>query len=344
VLTALLLAWMLVADPIVEIAGLVPLGVVCMIRIARDLTHHELGWYEPSLIGATGAAVGIACYGERLLGSLGGFVVHRVGFQPRTLSELPSGVLDGGKEVLELFGADPAGLHGIQEALALLHLVSVALVGVAVVVAISRFFRVTLVDQVLVAAVVLLVLAYLGSTASLEGPHEIAMVLPFAAVLTARMLAAPLRVRMASTRLALVSGILAGVLVLAGFGYELAQPYQQPEDEPLASWLVAHNLDHGLAGYWDSSSVTVDSGSRVVVRAVDPDTLTPDLWMSDQSWYNPRSHHASFLVLDGSSASVPRPVRSEFGAPRQTYHVDGYTIFVWNQNLLRLHVLIRLVR
>jgi hypothetical protein len=74
-----------------------------------------------------------------------------------------------------------------------------------------------------------------------------------------------------------------------------------------------------------------------VVRAVDPDTLSPDGWMSDQSWYNPRSHHASFLILDGSSDSVPLPVRSEFGEPSQTYHVDQHTIFVWNQNLLRPH-------
>lgn len=145
--------------------------------------------------------------------------------------------------------------------------------------------------------------------------------------------------RMASTRLALVSGMMARVLAmggyLAGFGYELGQPYQQPQDELLASWLVAHHLDYGLAGYWDSSSVTVDSGGRVAVRAVNPATLTPDLWMSDGTWYDPKLHDASFLILDGSLDSVPRAVRSEFGAPRRSYHVGEYTIFVWNANLLR---------
>jgi hypothetical protein len=341
VLTAILLAWVLIADPIVEIAALVPLGVVCMIRIARDLTRREPGWYEASLIGASGAAAGIAWYSRRLLDALGGYEVQRVGFLPRTLAQLPAGVAQGTKQVLALFGADPVGLQGVQEALALLHLVSVVLVGVAFVVAISRFFRVTLVDQVLVVAVVVLVLAYVGSTASDEGAHEIAMVLPFAAVLTARMLAAPVLTApvLAAARPALVSGIVAGALVLggylAGFGYELGQPSTPPEDSALASWLVAHHLSYGLAGYWDSSSVTVDSGGRVTVRAVNPATLTPALWMSDQTWYDPKLHDASFLVLDGSPNPVPPAVRREFGAPARTYHVGQYTIFVWNANLLR---------
>jgi hypothetical protein len=338
VLAAVLLAWVGVADPIVEIAGLAPLALVCVIRITRDLARGKLGWYEPSLAAAAGAAAVMAWSAERLLRALGGYVVNPVPFQLRTLQEL-RGNVRGIQQVLELFGADFAGLHGIPAALAVLHLVSVVLAGAAVLRVSWRFFRITLVDQVLAVAVVLLVLSYLGTTASEEGAHEIAMVAPFAAALTARMLAAPILARAARVPRALVSGVMAGALVLggylAGLGYGITQPYQPPQDSALASWLVAHHLHYGLASYWQSSSVTVDSGGRAAVRAVDMATLTPYLWMSDEAWYNPTLHRASFLILDGSLGSVPRLIRREFGAPSQTYHVDQYTVFVWHQNLLR---------
>ena len=37
---------------------------------------------------------------------------------------------------------------------------------------------------------------------------------------------------------------------------------------PLAAWLQAHGLTYGIAGYWNASDVTVQSGDRVQVRAV----------------------------------------------------------------------------
>jgi hypothetical protein len=275
---------------------------------------------------------------ERLLRALGGYALHPVPFQLRTLHEL-RGSVRGIGQVLELFGADFAGLHGVPAALAVLHLVSVVLAGAAVLRVSWRFFRVTLVDQVLAVAVVLLVLIYLGTTASEEGAHEIAMVAPFAAALTARMLAAPILARAARAPRAMVAGVLAGALVLggylAGLGYGITRPYQPPADSALASWLVAHHLRYGLANYWQSSSVTVDSGGRVAVRAVNTATLTPRPWMSDEAWYNPTLHQANFLILDSSPNSVPRLVQRKFGAPSRTYHVGQCTVFVWHRNLLR---------
>jgi hypothetical protein len=338
VLAAVLLAWVLAADPVVELAGLAPLAVVCVIRITRGLARGELGWYEPALAAAAGAAAVMAWSAGRLLRALGGYVVNPVPFQLRTLREL-RGSVQGIYQVLELFGADPAGLHGIQAALAVLHLASVVLAGAAVLRAGRRFFRVTLADQVLAVAVVLLVLVYLGTTASEQGAHEIAMAAPFAAALTARMLAAPALALAARAPRALVPGVMAAVLVLggylAGLGYGITRPCPPPEDSALASWLVAHHLRYGLADYWQSSSVTVDSGGRAEVRAVAMATLTPYLWMSDEAWYNPALHQASFLILNGSPDSVPRLIRTKFGAPSQIYHVGQYTVLVWHRNLLR---------
>jgi hypothetical protein len=218
-LAAVLLAWVLVADPIVEIAGLAPLAVVCVLRIARDLARGTLGWYEPALAAAAGAAAVMAWSAGRLLRALGGYVLNPVPFQLRTLPEW-RGSVRGIQQVLELFGADVAGLHGIAAVIAVLHPVSVVPAGAVV----------------------------LGG-------------------------------------------------YLAGLGYGITRPCQPPQDSALASWLAAHHLRYGLASYWQSSSVTVDSGGRVAVRAADTATLRPYLWMSDQAWYNPALHQASFLIL-----------------------------------------------
>src|SRR6478609_5227756 len=43
-------------------------------------------------------------------------------------------------------------------------------------------------------------------------------------------------------------------------------------------------------------------------------------------------HYANFVVTDGpgSWAGMPRSVRLTFGQPARTYHVDGFTVQVWN--------------
>jgi hypothetical protein len=67
--------------------------------------------------------------------------------------------------------------------------------------------------------------------------------------------------------------------------------------------------------------------------------LQPDLWESKDSWYDPGSNRATFLVTDGASGFFnywqPDPAAlAAFGPPARTYHVGPYTVFVWEKNLL----------
>jgi hypothetical protein len=145
---------------------------------------------------------------------------------------------------------------------------------------------------------------YLLTTASHLAAHEVAIIVPFGAALAARTLVqakdrghtAP---RVRRVRLA---GFAAGILVPAGYaaglGYELTQPALPAANTSLAAWLAGHHLTYGLSGYWTSSSVTLDSGNQVQVRALMPCTMKPYLWMSDQTWYDPHTHYANFIVLD----------------------------------------------
>jgi hypothetical protein len=83
----------------------------------------------------------------------------------------------------------------------------------------------------------------------------------------------------------------------------------------------------------------VASGGRVVVSAVLPDAgdhLVPYLWESDLASYDPARHYANFVVADGPSAwpGMQLAAQLTFGRPARSYQAGGYTILVWNTNVL----------
>jgi hypothetical protein len=126
---------------------------------------------------------------------------------------------------------------------------------------------------------------------------------------------------------------------LGALVYGAAQPAAPPENQPLASWLVGHGLTDGLAGYWQASSTTVDSGGRVLVSGVTlggHGDLVPYQWETDDSGYNPSRHYANFVVTGGPlplSGAWSAAVRT-FGHPQRVYRYVGYTVMVWDTNLL----------
>jgi hypothetical protein len=129
---------------------------------------------------------------------------------------------------------------------------------------------------------------------------------------------------------------------LAGLARELSQPPADAQNHQLTSWLAGQHLHSGLSGYWESNVVTLTSGDRVQIRAVAPSDarLTPALRESKTQWYDPGRNTTDFIVLFPGVAGYPgftqeRAVLATFGQPERTYHVDSYTVLVWNRNLLR---------
>jgi hypothetical protein len=353
VLTGLALAWVLIADELVLIVGIVPLAVVCALRVLEAAVRERsmsralaARRYELSLIAAAAAAAGLAWVAERVLRALGGYIVAPVPFR-FTLHSLP-GSLHSLWAVPEIFGADYRGLSGGPYYTALLHMVSLALVVLALLLVARRFFSgAALVDQVLAVAIVLNIALFVLTTAGSEGPHEVADVAPFGAALAARMLAAP---RAAGAR---APGLVArrvravaygaGIVVLAGYlgglAHDAAQPASPPAFARVASWLQAHHLRYGLGGYWESSIVTVQAGEQVKVRALLKATLGPDLWLAKPAWYDPAAQQANFVVLSSAPGFKnnwePRALVSKyFGRPAHVYNFGPYTVMVWDRNIL----------
>jgi hypothetical protein len=359
VLTALLLTWALVADPIVYVVGVGPLGAVAAVRVIRGMVSDggswtgriARQWYDLSLGTAAVVATALAWVVNNLLSALGGYTVNRLPFYLVSWHNLHNNAPAGWK-VLGIFGANYAGLSGVWLLLAFLHLASVLLVLWALVRVAWRFFSVSLVDQVLAVAIVLNVGLFLLTNASEEAAHEVAIILPFGAALAARVLVRAVSGAAANDQAAASNGLsrrvrlasfVAGIGVLlgytAGLGYEISQPTAPPANASLAPWLLDHDLTYGLSGYWTSSSVTVNSGGRVEIRALLQYTMKRDLWMSNVSWYDPKLHYANFIVLDSRPGFMnhwePRAlIRKYFGRPARIYHTGPYTVLVWNRNLL----------
>ncbi|HEY6314098.1 MAG TPA: hypothetical protein VIY52_25330 [Streptosporangiaceae bacterium] len=342
-----------IADASVLLTGIIPLVLVCLVRACPGVmrgARTEPRWYELSLAGA-GAVAGLGFLAPRAIAALGGYREWPVLSGAGPITFWARGAKWTFQGVLELFGADfYQARPGIEVAFAVVHLVGAILVIGALLLALARFFRFTdLLIPVFAVGIVLNLGAYLTSPRShgILSTREIAGVLALGAVLAGRVLGE--RVLAMVTEAKGIKGlkgwswpVLAVVAAgyLGGLAYAAAQPAAPPAHQPLASFLAAHGLTDGLAGYWQASSTTVDSGGRVLVSGVAVDGhghLVPYQWETDDSDYARSRHHANFVVADGPlplSGAWPAALRT-FGRPQRVYRYDGYTIGVWDTNLLR---------
>ena len=340
-LISLLLAWGLIADPLVIVIAVIPLAAVSVIR--RE-------WWP---LAAAGAGYLIALGTRALINAAGGYAQQPVPFAltaPTAWWRHARSTVHG---LLAMFGAycvPGPQLAGLDEAIALLHLVSVALVSWAAVATARGLFRkaprqpgqvawpggTDMISQLLLAGIVVNIGAFVTSTlasASALNTREVAPVLPFAAVLAARtfgdrlagghLLARPLRpsaraaarhaaqrarhrwtarrVALAALAAVTLAGYCLGLVVHAAAG-PAADPYRGVEE-----YLESHHLTHGLSGYWQASYITVDTGGAVTVRAVIGACLQPYLWEARAQWYRPDSWHPATFLL---TSSVPGYFRS----------------------------------
>ena len=352
VLVCLLFTVTMVADSIILLTGIVPLVFVGAGRafagLIRRGERRTAIWYELSLAGAAAVAGVAGSFGPRVMAALGGYRQSPV-VSFTDLGQLQHGSWAALRGFLELFGANVfhVSFLGARPALEVVfvavHLAGAVLAIWALGVGLARIFRPgELIVPVFAVAIVANLGAYMISMRAqdLLGAREIAAVLPLGAVLAGRVLGDRMAVWIRAAKgwfVPVLSVLAAGYLAALGFG--AAQPSVPPRSQPLASWLAAHGLTRGLASYWQANSTTVASSGRVVVSAVVPDAsehLVPYLWESDLANYDPARHYANFVVTDGPGAWPAMQLSAvlTFGRPARSYQADGYTIMVWNANVL----------
>ena len=347
VIAAVLLGWATVADTLVLFIGVLPVAAVCAVRICRALIAERVPlrslWYE-IVLGAGALIAGVlAEITLRVMRAAGGFVVNPPIAHAHGVTALPHALGVTGRGLLLLAGADflgGASQAGAETGIAWLHLAGVVAACLGAAVAMRRYLRdLSLVDQVLLAAIVINLAAYVFTTesSSILATREVVAVLPFSAVLAGRMLAdGTLAIRGA---LIVLIVLLAGYL--AGLGYALARPSVPSANQQLTSWLAAHHLNSGLSGYWQANVVTLASAEHIRLRQITTigTRVVPYQWESSSRWYDPRAGSADFVVLTAGTPEYPGfgdqvAVLATFGSPARVYHVGPYEVMVWHQNLL----------
>ncbi len=345
VIAGVFLGWAAVADTLVIYIGVLPLVLVCAIRVYRAVAaerkplasqRYDLALAAAALVGAAAALLAL-----RVIHAHGGFYMPAPNAQfVQDGPALAHNLAVAAEGLLLLGGADFLGLRPTaSNAFTILHVVGVFLAAWGTWLAARRFLRDRdLVAQLLVMGVAINLAVYVTSTRAngIMQTHEIAAVLPFSAALAGRLLAGRLE---AAKLMPLLLVVLLGYL--AGLGREISQPPVAAQNQQLTSWLATRHLLTGLSGYWESNIVTLTSGDRIQIRLVKPHggRLIAGAYETKASWYDPGRNTANFVVLDPGVAGYPgfsmeRAVLATFGKPAQTYHVGSYTILVWNRNLL----------
>ena len=322
-----------VADSLVTYAAIAPLVLVVAARLGHAVLtdrstprrgilagrRYEIGLAVGAVVATIAARAAL-----RLIAALGGFSSPAPVASMASIHVILSHNLPVvGRGLLMLFGADfldyPAG------AVLVLHLVSVALVAVAVAVTGWHFLAdVDLVAQLLLAGIVvnLAVFVVSSNVSWLPTMREVDVLLPFGAALAGRQLGprladalgrAPGRSRAAAAGLVVALGLV-GVGYAAGLVRQLTPRVPVSSQQRLAGWLAARHLDNGLGGYWQSAVIAPLSDGSVQVRQVAVDyRLNPSGWSGGSGRTGPAGTTRR-PRRPTSSCSPPAPIRTR-GSP-----------------------------
>jgi len=348
-----LLAWTQVADQLTLVAATAPVAVVAVVRLralaVRRRPRQGL-WYDALLLVAAIVSAGVGWAAGAIIRGLGGF--HQSPLVYGLLSpasRIPANMRVLGQTLLLLFGANnpghanPGGTRQMLAIIAELHLIglAVAAAGFAVAVAVFLSSRTDRVTQIVVAGTVAtLAVGVFGTVLpSLANAHEIAIVLPFGAVLAGRTLPSLIPGRWRASRVAAPALAVWLASGLAALCFAASQPPIRSADQELANWLAGHQYTEGLAGYWQANVTTVTSGGKVLVAPVNYQATAVWRWYSSVSRYDQGRRRANFVVAvtdpgAGQGGLSTAAVRRSFGPPARQYHVGQYVVMVYDYNLL----------
>src|SRR6266496_648866 len=354
VAVCVMLAWIMAADSIVLLTGIVPIAVAAGARAARALAKRaEPDWHELSLAAAAILASVFGAMAPLIIRAAGGYTTAPVPGHIVGLDRLPRAAQVTFHAALNIFGANVVAAHsGLELAFAVLHLAGAGLAAWAACLAALRFFRAReLLVPALALAIAVNLAGFLLTAQTLAATREIAAVLALrllagrllaGRLLAPRLLLAPRRLAGKALRVPLrpvLAVVAAGYL--AALGYGAAQPAVPAMSQPLATWLAARGYSHGLAGYWQAGSTTLDAGARVRVSSVGHGPggrVIPGHWETSTLQYDPSRQSADSVVVKDSGTYSTRWLQGAaertFGPPRQTYVVGPYTIMTWHANLL----------
>jgi hypothetical protein len=343
ILVGLILTWATIGDTLVALMAALPIVVMCCIRVRQAAgQQHDPGRerrYSGSLAIAAAAAVPAAVIAVKAISALGGYTVLRQRFGIMSPGSWWLNLRLTAEGILGLYGADfNSRSPRLFLLVAVIHFIGLGLA----VWGLSRGIRQirngeSIIDGALSIAVVINLLAYMCSNLPQTqwDTREIAVTLPYGAVLAGRLLPGTLAKR------ALRPGLITwAACYLFALIFALTYPGRPPNDQDLATWLGQHHMTCGLGSYADGNTTALDSGGRIQLRAPiwTSRGVYPGAYESKNAWFSPGACDATFVVSTqqyGESFYVPPAMAIKaFGEPQATYRYAAYTIMTWPDNLL----------
>jgi hypothetical protein len=337
VLFGLCLTLAVLSDALSVYVVVVPVAVVVGLRL---LTRRATLQSEGALLAAALLSVPAALLAGGLIGLLGGFTTVPLAGSFVRMEDLPKNLSLTVQGVLLLFGANFFGQPFAtgQTFTILFHLLGlgfVLFVGRQMIAAWRRGRQPDLVLQVMLVAMAFDVAAYLFSNQAIDllTSRYLIPFFVFGSVIAGRAGA-----RFLSRPPLRTAAIAVGIVYMGFLAASLRAPAASSESTDIGAWLDRNDLHYGLAAYWQASTVTVETGGRVRVRAIDLNAPVPSpyRWEAEASWYDPRltDNRATFVLRDTSDPrSVDRrSVEAAFGPPREEHMVGHYQVLVWDRS------------
>jgi uncharacterized membrane protein YwzB len=331
-----MLTWATIGDPLVIYEGALPIAGVCLIRVYRRRKPWSAQWYDLAMAAGAGLSVGVARVILKVIEDHGGFYVRTPIAAFGTPEQVSALLWTKIGNVLLVFGADFFGVvFGRSAWVALLHLIGVVLVFWALAAVIRRFYvEDDQIVQMLAAAFLVVFVAYILGTK--PDSNEIVGLLPIGAVLAGRVLGK----KVISSGLVPVLGVVF-VTFAVFLGANATWPSQVNPNQAVGLWLEQHGYTYGLAGYWNASAVTVETGDHVMVRPVRTyqTSMVTTNFQTESSWYDPNQHYANFVIWTpdircGDLCLTRWGLKTAFGPPTHVFEVGTFEVWTYNWNLL----------
>jgi hypothetical protein len=338
-ITVVVLSVALISDQLTFVIGVAPLLIVCLLRSRFRIMNQEYR-QERLLVAAACASAVIGLSVPRIIKAVGGWATSGIPATFVGFGSLWGNFVGAVQGLLILFGVQFPSHLGLQTGFAVIRLTGLILVAAAVLLGI-RSIRPSgdLVQGFLTAAIIIDFAAYVIFIPDpMANFREIDTIVLLGAALAGRMLAGPL-VRM-RLQWAIAAVLACYAITLA---WDLAQPTRPVVNFSLGNFLSEHSLKDGIAGYWAADPITVDTGGAVQMAAVQLNgrQVSPYLWETNMSAFNPVTHYANFLLINPRSGTDPHPITEReavdaFGSPSHVYRYQDYIIIVWHMNLLKM--------
>jgi hypothetical protein len=377
-LVGLLLTWAQLDDLVAAFSCALPLALACAAPLAAAAGRRLAGrmrarpgrqpapppaWrreaalhgYDLALVVAAAVSFGLAQLANRAINGLGGFYLHAIPAQSQLSpwATVPAQVRTLGQNLMYLFGSNFWVRPQVLTDYAYLHLIGLAVALIGLLIALWSWPRA---DRVTRTIVVALFAVFAASAVSplmqpISGAHEIAIMVPFAAVLAGRAIGPWLvgprvpaprvpAARVPAARVAVACVLVAaGIGYLCNLGYNAAQPSRPSANQALADWLVAHHLTSGIGGYWDADVTALGSGGKVTVAPVVDGAGYGYPWESKASWFDPKDRSATFIIAHVQQLGAGRlsvsMATDRYGKPAREYFLGKTVVLVYHRNLLK---------